>query len=271
MSGFKKVATLVVALSLFVSICSMFGWTETQAHETGYAHLDKDIVVVQKGKSAKVTLYTAEGKAVKASKVTWQSDSKKVATVKKGKITGKKAGTTYVVASYKDIVCECKVLVVAKKSLKTVELNGVKVKIDKNINLGKGEKLTGSVGYKTIYDSNNAIFAVDVTDEIEGLGVDGAADFILDELVDSVITGIESKAKGHMLAETDYKDSINGRTVGVLGLRDTGSTNGLKIYYYVVGKKVVIATILFDYNKVGEKDLAKYSEELEKLVVLTEE
>ena len=271
MSGFKKVATLVVALSLFVSVCSMFGWTKTQAHETGYAHLDKDIVVVQKGKSAKITLYTAEGKAVKTSKVTWQSDNKKVAIVKKGKITGKKVGTTYVVASYKDIVCECKVLVVAKKSLKTVELNGVKVKIDKNIDLGKGEKLTGSVGYKTIYDSNNAVFAVDVVDEIEELAVPGAADYILDELVGSVITGLESRAKGHMLADTDYKDTINERTVGILGLRDTGSTTGLKLYYYIVGKRVVIATIMFDYNKVGEKDLAKYNEELEKFVVLTEE
>ncbi|GEM_PF-763986 len=54
----------------------------------------------------------------KKSKVKWKSKNKKIATVSKGKIKAKKAGTTKIIATYKKKQYVCKVTVKPKKSQK---------------------------------------------------------------------------------------------------------------------------------------------------------
>ena len=68
--------------------------------------LNKTSVTIKKGKTCKLTL-----KGAKAKKVKWSSRNKKIATVKNGLVTAKKAGSTKIIAKYKGKKYACKVKV----------------------------------------------------------------------------------------------------------------------------------------------------------------
>ncbi|MBR1732004.1 MAG: Ig-like domain-containing protein [Ruminococcus sp.] len=71
--------------------------------------LNKTKATITRTKSVKLKLKNAT-----ASKVKWSSSNKKIATVSKGKVTGKKAGTATVTAKYKGKSYKCKVTVKGK-------------------------------------------------------------------------------------------------------------------------------------------------------------
>ncbi len=68
--------------------------------------LSKDKIVLKKGETYKLKLYSAKSKNVK-----WNSTNKKIASVKKGTIKAKKGGTCYITAKYKKMKYRCKVVV----------------------------------------------------------------------------------------------------------------------------------------------------------------
>lgn len=73
----------------------------------------------------------------KKSKVKWKSKNKKIATVSKGKIKAKKAGTTKIIATYKKKQYVCKVTVKPKKSQEKKsqeKKSGNKIAQEKEIN-----------------------------------------------------------------------------------------------------------------------------------------
>lgn len=74
--------------------------------------LNKQKVTVKVGKSVKIKVLNAGKKA----KVKWSVKNKKIATVKKGKITGKKKGNTKVIATVgkRKLVCKVKVVPVGQ-------------------------------------------------------------------------------------------------------------------------------------------------------------
>lgn len=75
--------------------------------------LNKKAVSIKVGQSAKIKVVHVG----KKNKITWSVKNKKIATVKKGKITGKKVGTTkvFAVVGKKKLVCKVKVTSAGKK------------------------------------------------------------------------------------------------------------------------------------------------------------
>ena len=85
--------------------------TETTFNATR-VHLSKTKLKVAVGKSKTIKLVKAKAKSVK-----WKVKNKKIATVKSGKITGKKPGSTVVTAKYKKKSYTCKVTVTTNVKL----------------------------------------------------------------------------------------------------------------------------------------------------------
>ncbi len=74
-----------------------------------WASFSKPTYYVQRGKTVKLKLNNA------TSKVTWSSKNKKIATVKGGKVKGKKIGSTVITAKHSGRKITCKIVVMAKK------------------------------------------------------------------------------------------------------------------------------------------------------------
>lgn len=78
--------------------------------------LNKESVSIQQGSSFTLKA-TVKGKS---KKVTWSSSSKKIATVKNGKVTAKKAGIVTITAKANGVTAKCKVTVKAKTAENTL-------------------------------------------------------------------------------------------------------------------------------------------------------
>ena len=111
----KKVIAIVSASTLLVSTMPM-----EQVQAAKKVKLNKTKVTITVGKSVKLKLKNAR------KKVTWKSSNKKVAVVnKKGKVTGKKAGSVKITAKSTGKRYTCKVVVKKKEAAGTDGLNTV--------------------------------------------------------------------------------------------------------------------------------------------------
>lgn len=123
----KKTMTLMMMLIM------VFALSTVASAKTKNPKLSKKTVTLEYGANVSLTLKNA-----KASKVKWSSTNKKVATVKKGKVTAKwnntkKKGTCYIKAKYKGKTYKCKVTV--KKATKLVNMWGSGVKNENTLKM----------------------------------------------------------------------------------------------------------------------------------------
>lgn len=103
----KRSIAIVVALVLCFTMSLAFSTAEVQAAST--THLKKSSITLTIGKSYSQKLLTASGKTISASKVTWKSTNKSIATVStKGVIKAKKEGNVTIKAVYKGKTYKCK-------------------------------------------------------------------------------------------------------------------------------------------------------------------
>lgn len=104
--------TISILLVLFVAFTMSFGMVGSAYAASKTTHLEKSKMYVTLGGGITQHLLTASGKTIKASKVTWTTSNKKIATVSKsGKVTGKKKGTVTIKAKYKGKTYKCKAYV----------------------------------------------------------------------------------------------------------------------------------------------------------------
>lgn len=106
----RRGTAFAVILALCFTLMAAFATTEAQA--ASKTHLKKTSVALTVGETYNLKLLTASNKIISASKVTWKSTNKKIATVSsKGKITAKSEGTVTIKATYKGKTYKCKVKV----------------------------------------------------------------------------------------------------------------------------------------------------------------
>lgn len=109
--------TIGILLVLFVAFTMSFGMAGSAYAASRITHLEKSTMYVTLGGGITQHLLTASGKTIKASKVTWTTSNKKIATVSKsGKVTGKKVttsktGPVMIKAKYKGKTYKCKAYV----------------------------------------------------------------------------------------------------------------------------------------------------------------
>ena len=106
----KKVLNILLIIMLMITS----GTVAVDAAST--PKLNKTSVTIEKGKTCKLKL-----KGAKAGKVKWTSKNKKIATVDKGLVTAKKAGSTKIIATYKGEKFVCKIKVSDPAPAQTVE------------------------------------------------------------------------------------------------------------------------------------------------------
>lgn len=133
-SNMKRILAAVLSLALVLSLSGLSNVTFASAAKKTLKVSSKK-VTVKVGSSKKVTVKNKP----KGAKVTWTSKKKKIATVtKKGKITGKKAGSTKVI---------CKVTYkkkVGKKKKKVTKKFTIKVTVQKKTTATKAPAATPS-------------------------------------------------------------------------------------------------------------------------------
>ena len=104
-----KMLTTMLIISVFCAFVIPSFMLDSQAYAASKTHLSKTSINLDTGDSQKISLILPSGKKVSASKVTWKTSSSKVASVKKGKITGKSEGNCTITAKYKGKKYKCKV------------------------------------------------------------------------------------------------------------------------------------------------------------------
>lgn len=105
----KKLALLAILFAMCVSILVPMN---AQAASKKKIKLNKTKVQLVKGTKYQLKLKDKNGKTISYKSIKFSSKNKKIATVnKKGKITAKKNGTTYIYAKYKGKKYKCKVVV----------------------------------------------------------------------------------------------------------------------------------------------------------------
>lgn len=103
----KKNKTVIVVTSVFLALLFAFTISCTSMSVAGSTiKLNKDRVTLTTGKTVQLKLKNA-----KAKKVKWKSKNKKIAVVKAGFVTAKKAGKTTVIATYKKKKYKCEIVV----------------------------------------------------------------------------------------------------------------------------------------------------------------
>ncbi len=88
--------------------------------------LSLDAFSFNKGDKKTLTA-TLNGAKLSAKKAKWKSSDGKVASIKNGKVTGKKAGAAVITASYKGETARCLVVVTNYKKVKSLKLNKKKL------------------------------------------------------------------------------------------------------------------------------------------------
>lgn len=105
----KKVLKMI-ALSMVLFVGGAFvlpaQMGTIKSHAAAKMQISKKTATITKGKTLKLRIKNAKGK-----KIRWFSSKKKVATVKKGKVTAKKAGKTTITAKVGKKKIRCKVTV----------------------------------------------------------------------------------------------------------------------------------------------------------------
>lgn len=125
----RKVFALLLSLAMLLT-AGGFGGIKAEA-AAKKLKVSATKVTVNVGKSKKVTVKNKPSKA----KVKWTVANKKIATVKSGKITGKKAGSTKVT---------CKVTYSKKKAKKTTKKFTIKVTVKKSVAATTAPKATAT-------------------------------------------------------------------------------------------------------------------------------
>lgn len=107
------ILTLIVTLLIAVPSCGdgKAASGSSKASEKKVVRLSKTKLTLEVGQNSTIKL-----KGAKVNKVKWTSSKRSVATVSKGKIKGKKAGTAVITAKYKSRKYKCKVTVRAEKN-----------------------------------------------------------------------------------------------------------------------------------------------------------
>lgn len=105
----KKVLKMI-ALSMVLFVGGAFvlptQMGTIESHAAAKMQISKKTATITKGKTLKLRIKNAKGK-----KIRWFSSKKKIATVKKGKVTAKKAGKTTITAKVGKKKFRCKVTV----------------------------------------------------------------------------------------------------------------------------------------------------------------
>ena len=100
----------IVAFALILFVGCAFIIPEAigtiDSHATTKMQISKKKATITKGKTIKLKIKNAKGK-----KIRWSSSKKKIATVRKGKVTAKKAGQTTITAKVGKKKFRCKVTV----------------------------------------------------------------------------------------------------------------------------------------------------------------
>ena len=129
----RKIKSLFAFVLLFALLLTSNGLSEvaSAAKKTKTPKLNAKTITVKAGKSKKVKLKNKPAKA----KVKWTAKDRKIATVNKGKITGKKAGNTKVICA----------VTYKKSGRKVTKKLSVKVKVVKAENNVKSPAATATV------------------------------------------------------------------------------------------------------------------------------
>ncbi len=105
-----KKALKMIALSMVLFVGGAFvlptQMGTIESHAAAKMQISKKTATITKGKTLKLRIKNAKGK-----KIRWFSSKKKIATVKKGKVTAKKAGKTTITAKVGKKKFRCKVTV----------------------------------------------------------------------------------------------------------------------------------------------------------------
>ena len=104
-----KILTTMLIITVFCAFVIPSFMLDSQVYAASKTHLSKTSISLDTGDSQKINLILPSGKKVSASKVTWKTSSSKVASVKKGKITGKSEGSCTITAKYKGKKYKCTV------------------------------------------------------------------------------------------------------------------------------------------------------------------
>ena len=110
MKNLKKLNVLLLVMALLIG--TMAVPSQAQAKSKKKVKLNKTSVTLTVGKSTTLKLKNAP----KGKKISWSSNKKKVATVKKGKVTAKKAGKAKITAKVAGKKYTCTVTVQSKKT-----------------------------------------------------------------------------------------------------------------------------------------------------------
>lgn len=124
--------------------------------------LNKTSVTIKKGSTLSLKA-TVKGSS---QKVTWKSSNKKVATVKNGKVTAKKAGTVTITAKANGVTAKCKVTV--KNVPVTIKLSASSLTVYKGNTAALKATVTGSNSSVKWSSSNAAVASVSSKGKITG-------------------------------------------------------------------------------------------------------
>jgi len=146
----KKTNKILTAIVMMIMVITMAQPIEASAATSARPVIKATQKVVSKGK--KLTLKATHNGRNVTKKATWKSSNKKVATIKNGKLTAKKAGTTYVTATY-------------KRTSKRVKITVAETKLNKTslkLTVGKTYKLKATYNKKAVkptFKTSNAAVA----------------------------------------------------------------------------------------------------------------
>lgn len=118
MSRLVRKSILIIAV-LSVLLMTVTPWLTENTEAASRMHLKKTTVTMTIGETWQQKLYSSTGKTIKATKVTWTSNNKKIAKVT---VQAKDIGTTDISATYQGKIYHCRCTV---KGLKPPMVTGV--------------------------------------------------------------------------------------------------------------------------------------------------
>ncbi len=240
MKGFKRLTSIVVAVAMVITLCTISPSTQAEAAVTILTDKKMTIVI---GKKDTI--------AVKQKGATFKSSNKKIATVsKKGVVKGKKAGTCKITVTVGNSSKKVTVNVKPKKvTLKSVTLSGT------NSAKVRWKKVSGVTGYYVYYSTKRKSGykrvkvkgAKKTTTTIKNLTLGNTYYFRVKAYVKSKKKTITSNTYSTVLSLKTWKlawsDEFNGSTLDLSSWtyetgNGTGGWGNQELQYYTAGDNI---------------------------------